>query len=346
MRAHIISAALFDILVTHSSRPVDLNQCSFEALCQRYSDPDRLAKLPPLNSLAPVSAARAYEGGVSLLRLELSANGAVIEDMGFREIGRKIQHAAFVGDNIVLCLEDSLYVTPTLDGIPAEYPAEGDPGRIDDHWFAGLHTCFPIDTETCLASASAPDAFLWISLPDRRVTRRVRIPAAIYGHNYDMDDRTSLQHHYVGNDQQLAHMNCAFPMLDGGVVYSTLIQGHVGRYHPATGWEIWRSGNVGCHGARVTDDQQTVYFADSTRGDLVMIDGTDKVERRLHRPSEWLHDVQQLPGTRFYLLAESDRNTLTVLNAATDEIVHEWSCPDRGASIQFLHSRKAADSAG
>lgn len=339
-------ATRFDILLTHSSRPVDLNQCSFEALNERYSDPDRLANLPPLSSLAPISAARAYEGGVSLLQLELSENGAVIKDKGFREIGRKIQHAAFVGDNIVLCLEDSLYVTPTIDGMPAEYPAEGDPNRIDDCWFAGLHTCFPIDEETCLASASAPDAFFWVSLSDRRVVRRVRVPAAIYGRNYDMDDTTSLQRHYVGNDQQLAHLNCAFPMLDGGVIYSTLIQGHLGLYHPTAGWQICRSGNIGCHGARVTDDQQTIYFADSPRGDLVMLHGTDKVERRFHRPSKWLHDVQQLPGTRYFLLAESDRNTLSLLDASTGKLAHEWSRPERGASIQFLHARRAAESAG
>jgi hypothetical protein len=52
----------FDILLTHSSRPVDLGQCSFEALSKRYADPQRLVDPPPFEALRPIRDGVSYEG--------------------------------------------------------------------------------------------------------------------------------------------------------------------------------------------------------------------------------------------------------------------------------------------
>jgi hypothetical protein len=220
-------------------------------------------------------------------------------------------------------------------------PPEGDPRRIDDPWFAGLHTVFPIDAQTCLASASGPDAFLWVDMIARRVIRRLRLPEDRYGRNYALGDDTSVRDRYIVNDLQIAHMNCAYPMVDGSVVYSTLIQGDVGRWRPDGTWHQYRQGHIGCHGARVSDDGGTIYFVDSTQGRLVAMNGQGEIEKTIQRPSLWLHDAQQLPGTPYFLLCESDFNILSLVDSRDETVLFERSWPQRGASTQFLHARRA-----
>lgn len=331
----------FDVLLTHSSRPVDLNQCSFEALSRRYADPHRLEKTPPFESLASTSEARAYSGGVTLLRLTCDADRFRVEDLGYRDPGQKVQHASFTDEGILLCMEDSLLLVSSFEDIPESYPGEGDPRRIDDPWFAGLHTCFPIKGSLCLTNASGPDALMWVDLSERRVVKRVRLPEFLYGTNYRLDENRSVREHYISNDYQIAHINCAYPAPDGSIVYSTLIQGDVGRLDRQGAWTLYRRGNIGCHGARVTDDGSTLYFADSVRGDLVIIP-FGGVERRIHRPSRWLHDVQQLPNSAYFLLSESDWNALTIVDGRNGQVVFERQWDDRSASTQFLHVRGAA----
>jgi hypothetical protein len=59
----------------------------------------------------------------------------------------KIQHATLTGARLVLCFESFLAVLPTPDA-PLENVdlRPGSPWRIDDNWFSGLHTVFPVMT--------------------------------------------------------------------------------------------------------------------------------------------------------------------------------------------------------
>ena len=174
-----------------------------------------------------------------------------------------------------------------------------------------------------------------VDLRKKVVTRRQRLPEALYGRNYDLSPIDSLQDHYIHNDLQLAHLNCAWPVADGSIYVSTLIQGDIGKIRIDGSYQLIRHGHVGCHAARLTEDGRTLYFADSCKGRIVLCD-PEGVERSVYQTaSRWLHDVQHVTGD-LYLLCVADSNTVMLVDVANGSTLIEEKFDGQGMSVQFL----------
>lgn len=332
------------VLLSHSNRPVDFAQCSLDALTQRYADPHRLDRLPPLQTLAALSTQRHIPAGLTVLRLTLDGNAATLNEIAtFDPPGRKVQHAALVGGRLVVCLEDALLVFDAPD--VARLPPQLDMAAaytIDDPWFSGLHTVFATGPDSCIVSASAPDAVLEVDLAAGCVTARIPLPEAVYGHGYALTEADDLRAHYVSNDYQRTHINSASPDGEGGIVLSTLIQGDIGHLDAGGRYRVVSSGHVGCHAARTTADSAAFYFADSCNGDLVVIGPDGSEQRRFATGSRWLHDVQQVAGDLF-LCCPGDRNTLELVDIAQGRTLLAQRFDARGGATQFVNIAPAGD---
>ena len=259
----------------------------------RYTRPGRLKELPPFQELPPAQGARSHTGHLTLFDLTLDGDGITLAATRCIDSQDKIQDACRMGRRLVICLEDYVIVHPAdTDDVAIDSELE----RIDDPWFAGLHTVFPVDDSRCVISASAPDAILLLDIKQRRVVWRWRVPADRYGRNYELTDLMSVQDHHIANDLQLAHLNCAFPDGDGGFWISTLGQGDIAHVSASGAYELLATGFVGCHGLRYSQELSCLYFSDSCNGRLISI-GHDRVAKTIGTvESYWLHDAQHLAG--------------------------------------------------
>jgi len=329
-----VSGAL--LTLSHSSRRTNLARCSADFLTRRFGAPDRLRDLPPFESLPPPEPL--YSGAVSLWRVEVDgAGGVALRPLGAVRDREKIQHAVPLGGTDLLVAYEQRVerwrlpapISP-ISARRAELPridrAACAPrsivGRWEHPWLAGLHTVAPLPGDRALLACSASDALLVLDLASGAVERAFRMPAALYGRNYELTPAMDLRRHSIGDEQQSTHVNAAHPF-DGGrrAVVSTLIQGAIGVFDLATGaYEELARGFVGCHGARVSAAGE-VYFADSPAGHLVFLDAAGRVARRFDAGSRWLHDVQQLAGP-LYAFALADANELAVWDV--DRGVRLW----------------------
>jgi len=338
-----MSDRCFTVFLTHTSRSWEWEKCRREYLRDRYARPGRLDGLPPFESLPPNRSHTLYSGGLSVLQLTLNSNEAKLSAYRCLDSRFKIQHACVAGGRLVLCFEDFLFVLPDLSS-PVESVRlhRGAAGRIDDPWFGGLHTVFPVDSRTVVASAAGSDAVLWVDLVSRRVTRRWRLPGEIYGVNYELTAGMSVQDHYIHNDIQLGHLNCAYPFADGGCLISTLAQGDIGRIRRDGGYEILTRGFIGCHGVRLAADGKTIYFADSCEGRLMTVTSSSEVTELVRLDSRWLHDSAQLEDD-IYLLSLGDRNELSVIDVGRGAELGRFSFKSRGVNVQFVSVVSTAD---
>jgi hypothetical protein len=326
----------FQVLLTHTSRSWDWARCTREYLLNRYSDPDRLHNLPRLEELTSQRNHQLYSGGVSLLELAIDGNRIRLLSRRCIDSRYKIQHACFVGTKLVLCFEDFLSVIPNLDEPAAEIDVRpGSPWRIDDNWFSGLHTVFPVDDHNCVVSSSGADAVLWVDLRSRTVIRRWRLPADIYGLNYQLTPDMSVVDHYIHNDIQLGHLNCAYPDGAGGCYISTLIQGDIGHVDSNGNYSLLDRGHVGCHGVRLSQNRREIYFTDSCNGRLMRIEpGGGAME--VHRvDSRWLHDVEQVEG-HLYWFCLGDKNEVVLFDVDRSREMGRFAFESRQANVQFV----------
>jgi hypothetical protein len=329
------SSREFRVLLTHTSREWDYAKCSRQALVQRYADPRRLSNLPAFEKLAPPPA-HLYSGGLTILDLAIDRDGPRMVTRRCIDSAVKIQHAALVGERLVLCFENFLAVLPAVDA-PLEDVnlGEGSPWRIDDNWFSGLHTVFPVDRDTCLVSSSGSDAALWVDLPSRKVVRRWRLPSAIYGRNYDLTPDMPVNRHYIHNDIQLGHLNSAFPDGDGGCYISTLAQGDIGHVSRDGSYTLLARGYVGCHGVRLARNGHDLYFSDSCNGRLMELKPDGTVSQKWTVESRWLHDAEQADED-VYLLSMGDRNELALVDLTVGAEQGRYSFENRGVNVQFV----------
>lgn len=288
------------LALTHSSRRTNLDRCSAEFLSRRFGDPRRLDRLPPFEILPPPKLL--YSGAVSLFRVLEDDGRFRLDRIGTVKDGEKIQHVALLdGGDLLVGFEHR---------VERWRPPRRLVRRYGHPHLAGLHTVEPLDGGRAALSCSSPDAVLILDLESGEVERTLRLPADLYGRNYDLSADRDLRRHFIGDEQQTTHVNQAFPF-DGGrrILVSTLIQGAVGVFDLATGaYEEMARGFVGCHGARVSEEGR-IYFADSPNGHLVFLDERGAVTRRFDAGSRWLHDVQQIRGA-VYAFALADSNEL------------------------------------
>jgi hypothetical protein len=325
----------FQLLLTHTSRSWDWTRCSREFLAQRAADPARLRKLPRFEDLPPVEN-HLYSGGLTVLDLAVDGDVAHVTARRCIDSRYKIQHANMVGSRLVLCFENFLAVLPGV-----RQPAEevdlrpGSPWRIDDPWFSGLHTVFPVTDDICLVSSSGADAVLWVDLGSRRVIRRWRLPSEIYGFNYDLTPSMSVADHFIHNDIQLGHLNCAYPDDQGGCYVSTLFQGDIGHVDENGRYSLLARGQVGCHGIRVGRNGRDIYFADSCGGRLMRAEPGGGVTELWNADSRWLHDVEQVEAD-LYLFCLGDKNEIALVDLSTGQEINRLGLDCRGVNVQFV----------
>ncbi len=303
------------LTLTHSSRTTNLARCSAQFLTRRFGDPDRLCDLPPLAGLPPAEVL--YSGAVSFYRVWADRRGVRLEPLGHVRHRDRIQHVVFLGaDDLLAGFENRLerWRLRSLARADVEVVA-----TFEHPHLVGLHTVEPLGGGRVALSCSAPDAVLVLDLASGAVERTLRLPAALYGHGYELDG-ADLRRHAIPDEGQTTHVNAAHRDGGSGLVVSTLIQGAIGRFDLATGAyrELCR-GFVGCHGARVSAEGE-VYFADSTAGALVFLTPEGGIARRFATGSRWLHDVQQIAGS-VYAFALADRNELRVYDVASGELL-------------------------
>ncbi|HEV8579323.1 MAG TPA: hypothetical protein VGX68_09600 [Thermoanaerobaculia bacterium] len=290
------------LALTHSSRRTNLDRCSVDFLTRRFGDPGRLERLPPFDSLAPPELL--YTGAVSLFRVVGELGNFRFESHGTIKGREKIQHVALLDDTDLLVGYEHRVEHWRLPRCLIR--------RYEHPHLAGLHTVEPISRNRAVLSCSSPDAVLILDLNSGEIERTLRMPAELYGRNYNLSPDMDLRRHFIGDEQQTTHLNQAFPF-DGGsrVLVSTLIQGAIGVFDLESGaYEEIARGFVGCHGARVNEEGE-IYFADSARGHLVFLNEEGRMARRFDAGSRWLHDVQQIRGS-VYAFALADTNELRV----------------------------------
>jgi len=300
------------LALTHSSRRTNLARCSVQFLTRRFGDPDRLLRLPPFEGLPPPEPL--YSGATSFYRLSEDGGRLRCEPLASFKSRDKVQHVAFLTEAELLVGYERRMELRRFPGFSLE--------RVYEHpHLAGLHTVAPLPGGRALLSCSEADAVLVLDLASGDVEKTLRMPASLYGHNYDLTPEMDLREHAIGDEQQTTHVNAAHPVDgEGRAVVSTLIQGAVGVFDLASGvYEEITRGFVGCHGARVSEEGK-VYFADSPAGHLVFLDREGRIARRFDTGSRWLHDVQQLRGS-LYAFALADTNELHVWDIDREKLL-------------------------
>lgn len=299
------------LTVSLTNHPVDPARASLNYLTPRFSDSDRLSSLPDFETLPPAQYA---ENTVSaLLELDIDVDARTITP------GRYFEHRDNMADGALNVMHQTCYVGGQLvtlydDRVEIRDSWDGPVVKAWSYSFMnGSHTVYPRQDGTLLISASAFDVFFVIDPATGTVLMKERLPADIYGENYDMTDEADVRRHYIHNDLQLAHMNSAYPCADGSVLLSTLAQGDIARWHKDTGYRVLCRGYVGAHNARETASGE-IYFSDSCAGMLVFLDQSGRQTRRYDFSSIWLHDAVQIEGAVF-LGSVADRRKLVLVDA-------------------------------
>jgi hypothetical protein len=327
------ASGTFDVLISHSSRVWNAAQCDRGYLASRYARADRLKDVPPFDSLPPNAAP--YHGLLSVLRLDLRPGIATSEVRHHYVSPEKVVHVAVAGNNLVVCCDSGVALFSGVEPADVGRVDSSHVERITDRWFGGLHTVIPVDDTTCLISSSGADAILWLDVSRKAVTQRWRLPASRYGVNYALDDSMSLVDHYIPNDLQLGHLNCAAPDGRGGVFMSVLGQGDIAHLSASGEWTLLTSGHVGCHGVRYDAHDDSVYFSDSCSGRLMRVDRERQVTVLFDAESRWLHDaVHVIDG--LFLMTLGDHNRLVLADTRRGVRVADWDFAAVGGSIQFL----------
>jgi len=312
------------LCITHTERPVDVERCGLNFLTQRYADPHRLNAPAPFEQLTPSILHSPYRGALSVWsfadgdwsRPELLAH---LEPEGYKPQDA-LWHRGRLWVLGVECLE---VYNARLERLAV----------VEDPWLAGAHTIAPDSCGRLLLSCSASDAVLLVDDVALNVVAALRVPEALYGHNYPLKRSDSVVQHYVTNELQLTHLNCAWPCRRG-VLVSTLIQGAIGWFGPEGDYRELTRGFVGCHGARISAAGE-IYFSDSCQGTVVFLDGRQRIARRASLGCRWLHDTLQLTGP-IWAASLAELNQVRLFDMARCEPIHIIDGTPFGASTQRL----------
>jgi len=312
--------------VTHSTRAVDLARNSLNFLRARYRSTSRLENLPHFSDLTASELFQPYLGQATFWLIDTEALGHA-HLVARIDPGYKVQHGIYwkgrfvTGGDAVIEIRDR----------------EGrNVASASDPWLSGLHTVFPTPEGRLAAACSGSDAVLIFDPGGGEAVRRLRMPEEIYGKNYPLGPTDDTRAHYIHNDLQLTHLNCAFPC-DDGIYVSTLIQGALGLFALDGSYREILRGFIGCHGVRRTGPG-VLLFADSCAGAACFVDiAARQVRERIDFDSRWLHDAEMLGGT-ICAGAVSDRNVVSLYGLETDSWLGDLPLDEFGASVMFLHS--------
>lgn len=312
------------LCVVHSDRPMEEPKNDINYLEHRFGAALRLPPGDPFETLAPARAFDAYPGSVSVYDIGETGEEPPELVCAFTPATYKPSHAMWHHDRLwVLGTEHIEVYDAQLHSMTV----------MRDPWLAGSHTIAPDGDGHVVVSCSASDAILAFDTDTGGVSRVWRVPEELYGRNYPLDRTQSVVDHYIDNDRQLTHLNCAWPWR-GGLLVSMLIPGAIGWSDGTGGYRELVRGFVGCHGVRVRSDVEEIYFSDSCSGMLVFLDRQGGVIRRVGTGSRWLHDAVQVHGDLF-AVAPFDQSEVVLLNVATRRVACRIPCAPRGGP-QFL----------
>jgi len=277
------------LCVTYSDRPLEPERCDLEFLRARYAKADRLPPSAPFESLLPLSHYAGSGGGIAIYDVGRDGSSSPRLVCAFRVQTCKPQHSIW---------HDGLVWVLGVDRVEIYDPDLRCVGVVTDPWLSGAHTIATDGNGCLLLSCSASDSVLWLDIASRQIVNAVRLPERVYGFNYRLSRTDSVVDHYITNDLQTTHVNCAWPWRKG-VLTSSLIPGALGWFDTTGDYRELLRGMVGCHGARVRSDREELYCCDSCAGTLVFLDAGGRIVRRLDTDSHWLHDSLQLSGDLF-----------------------------------------------
>lgn len=311
------------LCVTHSDRRYTATDGDINYLHRRWNRPDRLPPRVRFEDLPHASTASPHHGSFTLWSLRRADRPKLL--LHARPRGYKPQH--------VIWYRRRLWVlgTECLDVFDASLEHLA---RFEDPWLAGAHTIFPDEDGLLSLSCSASDSVVVLDAASLEPKRALRLPEEIYGRNFPLRRTDSVVEHFISNDLQLAHLNCAWPWKDQ-ILVSSLGPGSVGRFDPSGHYEELLRGFVGCHGARVDPETDEIYFTDSCVGAVVFLGAGFEVRRRLGTRSHWLHDAQRLDAETM-VLTPSDRNTVELIDMEQGGIRARIDGTAFGESTQFL----------
>jgi hypothetical protein len=312
--------------VTHTERPVEQNLCNLNFLELRYADPNRLPPAEPFEALLPSLSHSPYKGVVTIWEF---VRGDVRKPRllaHIRPMDYKPQFAIWYKQRLwILGIE----VLEVYDSNFSRLAVVKDP------WLSGAHTIVPDQKGHLLVSCSASDTVLIIDDEEYKVIQALRMPESLYGFNYPLSRTDSVVDHYIVNDYQLTHVNCAWPW-HTGIIITTLIQGAIGWFDESGNYEELLRGFVGCHGARIDHRTDQIYFCDSCLGTVVFLTSAYTIDCRVSTGSIWLHDAQQLYDNIF-ALSVADRNQVEIMDFSSREVIAAISGTDFGNSTQFVY---------
>ena len=311
------------LCVTHSDRPTEIELCHLNHLETRYADPNRLPPREPFDSLLPLSSHHTHGGSVSVYHLASMEPFDPVLVCRFRP-DDKPQHCIWHRGCLWVA---AIGFVEILDADLRSI------GRICDPWLSGGHTIHPAGGDRLLVSCSASDSVVVISAEERRVVDALRVPESLYGRNYDLKRTDSVIDHYITNELQIAHVNCASPWRDG-ILTSSLIPGALGWFSPTGEYRELVRGFVGCHGARVCADREELYFCDSCTGTVVFLDSDLTIRSRVSADSIWLHDALQIDGD-WFALSHYERKAVELWDVRAHRRAGSIDCASAGAP-QFL----------
>lgn len=314
----------FLVGVTHSDRPFDIDRCTSEFYKTRFGSPGRLLNVPPFFSLKPARAYVPYAGGASFWVYDPRMPDEPRLLCHFNP-GYRVQHAAPLGEHFLLAGPEFVELV-SGDGQTLWHAS--------DPWMAGVHTVFHHNGRIAV-SCSGSDAVVVLDATNGAVTHALRLPLGVYGGGggYLLERDHDVREHFIVNDHQMTHINCAWPC-EEGIYISTLIHGVVGFF----GWdssyrELFRA-PVGSHGVRrIAPDR--LLLADSCAGVGRVYDMSGNEQEHFDFGCRLLHDIDMADG-RFVLGTSTDQNVLMIADRTSGKILARWPMQFFGAGVQFL----------
>lgn len=311
------------LCATHSDRRYSATDGDLNYLDRRWNQPGRLPPSVRFEDLPHASEASPHLGSFTVWSLRRLDRPRLL--LHARPRNYKPQH--------VMWHDRRLWVLGT-ECLDVYDEALKHAGRFSDPWLAGGHTVIPGDDGFLYLSCSASDSVLVVDASALAALRALRLPEEIYGRNFPLRRTDSVVEHFISNDLQLAHLNCASPWR-GSVLVSNLGPGSIGRFDPSGSYAELLRGFVGCHGVRVDPRSGEVYFTDSCVGTVVFLDSELRPRWRLATHSSWLHDAHRI-GAATVAVTPSDRNTIELVDLESREARARIDGSRFGESTQFL----------
>lgn len=317
------------LCVTHSDRPFFNARSTITGINRRFSS-NRLADLPPIETLQSLDDAMPYKGSLSLWAVDPD-KGHRLSKLWDYHPDHKIQSAVLHQDMLLVYSTDRLEIFGTDLKLKKTVRAKG---------MVGGHTVHCDDEGKAWVTSAPSNAVFRIDLETGDILERLDMPES-YGMGYETEEDHDPQAHYIPTAFQPTHVNSAVPA-KGGLLVTTWIQGAVGFFDQDRKYREIARGFTGCHGARLDPETGHVFLADSPTGLVWSLDfNTGMIAHRFETGSKWLHDADKLENG-IYACTLGDTNELVLVHGPSGEVLTREDCSHLGASTMFVNACEPA----